>query len=157
MNWLSLQQHYPGVTLYCSGAHTRGLVCMEMEGTVLWLPTGNHNGYLLLVSFAGQCKVACRQVLQLAACVRCVEDNVSDIMTRWKEARCHAESSLCYSHVLEQEHVASVVQLASQLIHKLSKERLPRHTMLYKMGLWLLGGLAVYCWLPRFTALIPRS
>lgn len=145
LHWLSLLQQYSGFTLYCSGEHIRGLMHMRMEGSGLW------------ASFAGQCKVACRHVSQLAASVGCVEDNVSDIKTRWREARCHAESSLHYSHVLEREHLVSVVQLFFQLIHKLFKEGLARHTMLYKMGLWHLSGLAMYCWLPLFTALIPRS
>lgn len=68
---------------------------------------------LRLFSFAGQHKVVCRQVLKPAANIGCVEVDVSDIMTRLREARCYPESSFHSSHVLEQENLASLVQLSS--------------------------------------------
>lgn len=94
-----------------------------------------------LVSFAGQCRVAEGNSYNLQHIVGCVEDG-SDSMTRLTEARCPWKL-LHYSRVLEQKHPASVVQLSSQLIHKIFKEGLPRHTILYKIGLWHLSGLAM--------------
>lgn len=112
-----------------------------------------------LVSFAEQCKVAYRRVLNLQHNVEHskVEHNVFWYYDKIKGSKMSCWNSLHCSHVLEKAQLNSMVQLSSQLVHELLKEGLPRHTMLYKMGLWHLSEFAMYCWLPLFTALISRS
>jgi len=66
LKWLSLQQQCPGFTLCFSRAHIRGLIGVHADGRDCAMVT-----LVRLINFAGQCIVACRQVLELETCKIC--------------------------------------------------------------------------------------